>query len=45
MAKAQKFRASKTAYVSPNQLTLGGFESPYSQSLNPNNQNSMGYFG
>jgi hypothetical protein len=38
MAKAQKFRASKTAYVSPNQLTLGGFESPYSQSLNPNNR-------
>lgn len=38
MAKAQKFRASKTAYVSPSQLILGGFESPYSQSLDPNNR-------
>ena len=38
MAKAQKNRASKNAYVSPSQLTLAGFESPFSQSLNPNNR-------
>jgi transposase, IS5 family len=38
MPKAQKFRASKTAYVSPSQLTIGGFESPFSQSLDPNNR-------
>jgi len=38
MAKAQKNRASKNPYVSPNQLNLVGFESPFSQSLDPNNR-------
>jgi transposase, IS5 family len=38
MAKAQKNRASKNSYVSPNQLNLVGFESPFSQSLDPNNR-------
>jgi transposase, IS5 family len=38
MAKAKKNRASKTAYVSPNQLSLIGFESPFTQHLNPNNR-------
>ncbi|NCA77986.1 MAG: IS5 family transposase [Alphaproteobacteria bacterium] len=38
MAKAQKNRASKHPYVSPSQLTLVGFESPFSQSLDPNNR-------
>jgi len=38
MAKAQKTRASKQTYVSPKQLTIAGFESPFSQTLNPNNR-------
>lgn len=38
MAKAQKNRASKNPYVSPNQLNLVGFESPFDQSLDPNNR-------
>jgi hypothetical protein len=38
MAKAQKSRASKAAYVSPNQLVLVGFESPFTQHLDPNNR-------
>lgn len=38
MAKAQKYRASKQQYVSPNQLTLEGFETPFSQKLNFNNR-------
>ena len=38
MAKAQKSRASKTPYVSPNQLSLVGFESPFTQHLNPSNR-------
>ncbi|WP_276505088.1 IS5 family transposase [Terrimonas pollutisoli] len=38
MAKAKKNRASKTRYVSPNQLSLVGFESPFVQHLNPNNR-------
>jgi hypothetical protein len=38
MAKAQKNRASKNPYISPNQLTLVGFESPFAQSLDPNNR-------
>jgi len=38
MAKAQKYRASKHPYISPNQLDLVGFESPFSQSLDPNNR-------
>ena len=38
MAKAQKNRASKDPYISPSQLSLVGFESPFSQQLNPNNR-------
>lgn len=38
MAKAQKNRASKRTYISPNQLTLVGFESPFSNHLNPENR-------
>ncbi len=38
MAKAQKGRASKQGYVTPNQLTLVGFESPFSNHLNPYNR-------
>jgi len=38
MAKAQKNRASKNPYISPNQLSLVGFESPFSQLLDPNNR-------
>jgi transposase, IS5 family len=38
MAKAQKNRASKALYVSPNQLELVGFESPFTKNLNPNNR-------
>lgn len=38
MAKAQKNRASKNPYISPSQLSLVGFESPFSQLLNPNNR-------
>jgi len=38
MSKAQKYRASKNAYISPSQLTIEGFESPFSQFLNPNNR-------
>ena len=38
MAKAQKNRASKHEYISPSQLTIAGFESPFSQSLNPHNR-------
>lgn len=38
MAKAQKNRASKGGYVSPNQLTLAGFESPFTRHLNPANR-------
>ena len=38
MAKASKNRASKNAYVSPNQLTLIGFESPFSQTLDSENR-------
>jgi hypothetical protein len=38
MAKAVKTRASKQAYSSPNQLTLVGFESPFSNHLNPGNR-------
>jgi transposase, IS5 family len=33
MAKASKSRASKQSYLSPQQLTLTGFESPFSQQL------------
>jgi len=38
MAKAQKNRASKNPYISPSQLNLVGFESPFSQELDPNNR-------
>lgn len=38
MAKAQKSRASKAAYVSPLQLELPGFESPFTTHLDPNNR-------
>lgn len=38
MAKAQKNRASKLPYVSPKQLTIVGFESPFSQSLVTSNR-------
>jgi len=38
MAKAQKNRASKVPYVSPNQLELVGFESPFTKHLDPGNR-------
>ena len=38
MAKAQKSRASKAPYVSPNQLEFVGFESPFTKNLDPNNR-------
>src|SRR3989339_2191256 len=38
MAKSQKTRASKQQYISPNQIMIEGFETPFSQSLNPNNR-------
>ena len=38
MAKAIKNRASKNAYISPNQLTITGFESPFSQTLDTKNR-------
>jgi transposase, IS5 family len=38
MAKAQKNRASKSPYISPNQLELVGFESPFTKNLDSNNR-------
>ena len=38
MAKAQKSRASKVPYVSPKQLELEGFESPFTKHLDPDNR-------
>lgn len=38
MAKALKSRASKQAYISPKQLNLPGFESPFSNTLSPTNR-------
>jgi transposase, IS5 family len=38
MAKAHKSRASKRQYLSQNQLTIVGFETPFDRSLNPNNR-------
>lgn len=38
MAKAVRNRASKQPYQSQNQLTIPGFESPFSKSLVPNNR-------
>ena len=38
MAKAHKTRESKLAYLSQKQLPLEGFETPFSQKLNPDNR-------
>lgn len=38
MPRATKIRASKLAYQSVSQLTLAGFETPFSQHLNPENR-------
>ena len=38
MAKAQKTRASKAPYISPNQLEVVGFESPFTKNLDPRNR-------
>ena len=38
MAKVSKNRASRPNYVSQNQLTLEGFESPFERNLNPDNR-------
>ena len=38
MARAQKYRASKQAYISQNQLTLAGFETPFSRFLRADNR-------
>ena len=38
MAKAPKNRASKQSYVSTNQLSLTGFETPFSRSLRKDNR-------
>ena len=38
MAKASKSRASKQSYQSVSQLSLSGFETPFSQKLNPTNR-------
>lgn len=38
MIKHRKKRASAPEYVSPNQLTLEGFETPFELSLNPKNR-------
>jgi transposase, IS5 family len=38
MVKQRKKRALALDYVSPNQLTFEGFETPFEQSLNPNNR-------
>jgi IS5 family transposase len=38
MAKAQKNRASKAPYISPGQLELVGFESPFTKYLDPANR-------
>ncbi len=38
MAKAQKTRASKNPYISPQQMTIEGFESPFTKLLDPNNR-------
>ncbi|MCU0360745.1 MAG: IS5 family transposase [Bacteroidia bacterium] len=38
MPKASKIRASKQPYQSPTQLTLGGFETPFSQKLSQQNR-------
>lgn len=38
MPRASKIRASKQPYLSTNQLTLAGFESPFSKHLNSDNR-------
>ena len=38
MAKAQKNRASKQAYISPTQTILEGFETPFEKTLDPTNR-------
>jgi IS5 family transposase len=38
MAKASKTRASKQAYISPTQLILAGFETPFESKLDANNR-------
>ena len=38
MAKASKIRASKQAYISPSQLVLEGFETPFANKLDANNR-------
>jgi hypothetical protein len=38
MKKTSKNRASRPKYVSSNQLTLAGFESPFDKKLNPENR-------
>lgn len=38
MEKSHKKRAQAPAYVSPKQMTIGGFESPFERELNPNNR-------
>lgn len=38
MKKSSKNRASKPKYVSPSQLTIAGFESPFERRLNPDNR-------
>ena len=38
MAKAQKFRAAKQKYLSPNQLILPEFETPFSKNLSSENR-------
>ncbi len=38
MAKALKNRASKSKYVSPSQLTLAGFDTPFAQNLDVTNR-------
>lgn len=38
MAKALKNRASKQSYISPSQLILSGFETPFSNNLNSGNR-------
>ena len=38
MKKQRKKRAPVPDYVSPNQLTLEGFETPFEQELNPKNR-------
>lgn len=38
MAKSEKTRASRRAYISTNNLVIPGFETPFDQTLDPNNR-------